>query len=194
MGPTDENKWNPEKFTSQASPSADRAEWPWPLARTKRPQSAGRIALATRLGGGACWARMRALLASYCSCDSTPAFFSRKCSRISSRRCSTHEDRRAAIASGKFASGGKTVMLESRFDLAYNAAHARCLAALRWHGYRPADRYIVFHALPHALGTGHISSCSCFVHAMCRSGAGGLTWPPAALLRCPSAVSRPSSV
>ena len=27
--------------------------------------------------------------------------------------------------------------LESRFDLAYNAAHALCLAALRSHGYRP---------------------------------------------------------
>ena len=26
--------------------------------------------------------------------------------------------------------------LESRFDLAYNAAHALSLAALRWHGYR----------------------------------------------------------
>ena len=26
--------------------------------------------------------------------------------------------------------------LESRFDLAYNAAHAFALAALRWHGYR----------------------------------------------------------
>jgi hypothetical protein len=26
--------------------------------------------------------------------------------------------------------------LESRFDLAYNAAHALCLAALRWHGFR----------------------------------------------------------
>lgn len=25
--------------------------------------------------------------------------------------------------------------LEGRFDLAYNAAHALCLAALRWHGY-----------------------------------------------------------
>lgn len=25
---------------------------------------------------------------------------------------------------------------ESRFDLAYNAAHALALAALRWHGYR----------------------------------------------------------
>jgi hypothetical protein len=27
----------------------------------------------------------------------------------------------------------KTLALESRFDLAYNAAHALCLAALRWH-------------------------------------------------------------
>lgn len=26
--------------------------------------------------------------------------------------------------------------LSSRFDLAYNAAHAFSLAALRWHGYR----------------------------------------------------------
>jgi hypothetical protein len=42
--------------------------------------------------------------------------------------------------------------LESRFDLAYNAAHALCLAALRHAGYRPANRYIVFQALPHTLG------------------------------------------
>jgi hypothetical protein len=34
--------------------------------------------------------------------------------------------------------------LESRFDLAYNAAHALCLAALRRHGYRSGNRYIVF--------------------------------------------------
>jgi hypothetical protein len=44
--------------------------------------------------------------------------------------------------------------LESRFDLAYNAAHALCLAALRWHGYRSTNRYIVFQALPHTLGLG----------------------------------------
>ena len=30
--------------------------------------------------------------------------------------------------------------LESRFDLAYNAAHALCLAALRHSGYRSANR------------------------------------------------------
>ena len=41
--------------------------------------------------------------------------------------------------------------LESRFALAYNAAHALCLAALRWHGYRPNHRYIVFQVLPHTL-------------------------------------------
>ena len=44
--------------------------------------------------------------------------------------------------------------LESRFDLAYNAAHALCLAALRRMGYRPANRYIVFQVLPHTLGLG----------------------------------------
>ncbi len=41
---------------------------------------------------------------------------------------------------------------ESRFDLAYNASHALALAALRWHGYRPDKRYIVFQALEHTLG------------------------------------------
>ncbi len=44
--------------------------------------------------------------------------------------------------------------LESRFDLAYNAAHALCLAALRRSGYRSANRYIVFQVLPHTLGLG----------------------------------------
>ncbi len=44
--------------------------------------------------------------------------------------------------------------LESRFDLAYNAAHALCLAALRRTGYRSSNRYIVFQVLPHTLGMG----------------------------------------
>lgn len=44
--------------------------------------------------------------------------------------------------------------LESRFDLAYNAAHALCLAALRRCGYRAKHRYIVFQVLPHTLGLG----------------------------------------
>lgn len=30
-----------------------------------------------------------------------------------------------------------TLAEESQFDLAYNAAHALSLAAMRWHGYRP---------------------------------------------------------
>lgn len=41
--------------------------------------------------------------------------------------------------------------LESRFDLAYNAAHALSLAALRWHGYRSENRYTVFQTLQHTL-------------------------------------------
>ena len=41
---------------------------------------------------------------------------------------------------------------ESRFDLAYNAAHALSLAAMRWHGYRPnRQRFVVFQALVHTL-------------------------------------------
>lgn len=50
--------------------------------------------------------------------------------------------------------GAPGIGLESRFDLAYNAAHGLCLAALRWHGYRPATRYIVFQVVPHTLGLG----------------------------------------
>lgn len=47
-----------------------------------------------------------------------------------------------------------SLSLEGRFDLAYNAAHALCLAALRRHGFRSANRYIVFQLLPHTLGLG----------------------------------------
>jgi len=49
-----------------------------------------------------------------------------------------------------------TLSPESRFDLAYNAAHALCLAALRRHGYRARHRYIVFQVLPHTLGLGPV--------------------------------------
>lgn len=45
-----------------------------------------------------------------------------------------------------------TLSLESRFDLAYNAAHALSLAALRWHGYRSENRYLVFQCLEHTIG------------------------------------------
>jgi hypothetical protein len=44
--------------------------------------------------------------------------------------------------------------LHSRFDLAYAAAHALCFAALRFHGFRPSKRYIVFQVVPDTLGLG----------------------------------------
>ena len=50
--------------------------------------------------------------------------------------------------------GIATLSLESRFDLGYNAAHALCFAALRWHGYRSSNLYSVFQLLPHTLGLG----------------------------------------
>ena len=46
----------------------------------------------------------------------------------------------------------RDLALESRFDLAYNAAHALALAALRRLGYRSDNRYVVFQVLPHTLG------------------------------------------
>jgi hypothetical protein len=45
-----------------------------------------------------------------------------------------------------------TISLDSRFDLAYNAAHALALAALRRLGYRSENRFLVFQTLPHTLG------------------------------------------
>src|SRR5580693_7319626 len=41
---------------------------------------------------------------------------------------------------------------ESRFDLAYGAAHGFALAALRQKGYRSENRYVVFQALAHTIG------------------------------------------
>ena len=61
--------------------------------------------------------------------------------------------RRSGIARLKDARNA-TLALESRFDLAYNAAHSLSLAALRRQGYRAGNRYIVFQALPHTLGVG----------------------------------------
>src|SRR2546421_2548627 len=50
-------------------------------------------------GAGECWSRMRTLAVSYSSADSTPISLRRRCSRISSRRCSAFVCRRAADAS-----------------------------------------------------------------------------------------------
>jgi hypothetical protein len=48
--------------------------------------------------------------------------------------------------------GRSDLSYSSRFDLAYNAAHAMALAALRRAGYRSDNRYLVFQVLTHTLG------------------------------------------
>ena len=47
--------------------------------------------------------------------------------------------------------GRPELNLASRFDLAYNAAHALALAALRHRGYRSESRYLVFQCLAHTV-------------------------------------------
>lgn len=41
---------------------------------------------------------------------------------------------------------------ESQFSLAYGAAHALALAAMRWHGFRSDNRYLVFQCLQQTIG------------------------------------------
>lgn len=41
---------------------------------------------------------------------------------------------------------------DSTFSLAYGAAHALSLAAMRWHGYRSDNRYLVFQCLQQTIG------------------------------------------
>ena len=53
---------------------------------------------------------------------------------------------------------------DSQFSLAYGAAHALALAALRWHGYRSDKRYIVFQCLQHTLG---LENAKCRVLDQC---------------------------
>ena len=45
----------------------------------------------------------------------------------------------------------RDLSLESRFDLAYNAAHALARAALRFSGYRSQSRFLVFQCLQHTV-------------------------------------------
>ena len=54
---------------------------------------------------------------------------------------------RARLADAKT----KSLGIESRFDLAYNAARALSLAALRAAGYRADNRFLVFQCLEHTL-------------------------------------------
>lgn len=49
--------------------------------------------------------------------------------------------------------GNDKLHAESRFDLAYAAAHSVAVAAVRRLGYRASDRQVVFQALAHTLGT-----------------------------------------
>ena len=44
-----------------------------------------------------------------------------------------------------------TLNIESRFDLAYNAAHALSLVSLRKQGYRSENRYLVFQCLQYTV-------------------------------------------
>jgi hypothetical protein len=64
-----------------------------------------------------------------------------------------------------------TLSIENRFDLAYNAAHAGALAALRAHGYRSENRYLVFQCLEHTLGWKPASGCCSTKRT------GSATWP-----------------
>jgi hypothetical protein len=70
-----------------------------------------------------------------------------------------HEPATAAEIEGLLRSGRNRLQdaltpglsLEGRFDLAYNASHALALAALRWHGFRSENRYLVFQCLQHTI-------------------------------------------
>ena len=46
----------------------------------------------------------------------------------------------------------KGLSKDSQFMLAYSASHALSLAALRYHGYRSDNRYLVFQCLQHTVG------------------------------------------
>lgn len=58
-----------------------------------------------------------------------------------------------ATASGRLGdAGNEDLQTESRFDLAYAAAHSLAVAALRRLGYRSENRQAVFQALAHTVG------------------------------------------
>ncbi len=53
---------------------------------------------------------------------------------------------------------------EGRFSLAYGAAHALASAALRLHGYRSTNRYLVFQCLEHTAG---LAPGQCRMFSLC---------------------------
>lgn len=60
--------------------------------------------------------------------------------------------------------GNSQLSFASRFDLAYNAAHAIALTALRLRGYRSDKRYLVFQCLLH---TTHANKVEVRLLALC---------------------------
>lgn len=52
--------------------------------------------------------------------------------------------------------GNPQLAFAIRFDLAYNAAHAIALTALRLRGYRSDKRYLVFQCLIHTVDTNKV--------------------------------------
>lgn len=61
-------------------------------------------------------------------------------------------ERLLAMARTRFRDAGlKGASPEGRFISAYSAAHAAAVAALRWHGYRSENRFMVFQCLPHTV-------------------------------------------
>jgi hypothetical protein len=66
--------------------------------------------------------------------------------------------------------GREANSLYSRFDLAYSAAHALCLAALRYRGFRPSKRYIVFQVVPDTLRLCPESGGCCQSVTTCATG------------------------
>ncbi len=70
---------------------------------------------------------------------------------------SNHNEAQGLIHSGRTRlkdAGLEFLGEESRFDLAYNAAHSLALVALRLKGYRANNRYVVFQVLPFTLDVG----------------------------------------
>ena len=53
---------------------------------------------------------------------------------------------------------------EGRFSLAYGGSHALASAALRLHGYRSGNRYLVFQCLEHTAG---LSPLQCRLFSLC---------------------------
>jgi len=74
--------------------------------------------------------------------------------RLKREPCTPHEFQ-GLVRSGEARlsdAANSSLAIERRFDLAYNAAHALALPALRAKGFRSDSRYVVFQVIPHTLG------------------------------------------